>query len=81
MKAYRYVKLDPTGNITCLVLDPVAPEDEKKVTRELLKQCEQVAYLEAPTLPGAVAALRLMGWELCGNAAMAAAALLLREEL
>ena len=81
MKAYRYVKLDPTGNITCLVLDPVAPEDEKKVTRELLKQCEQVAYLEAPTLPGAVAALRLMGGEFCGNAAMAAAAWLLREKL
>ena len=45
MSNYRYVKLDPTGNITCLVLDPASPEEEKAITRELLKQCEQVAYL------------------------------------
>ena len=81
MKTYRYVKLDPTGNITCLVLDPTEPQDEKAVTRKLLEECEQVAYLEAPTQPGAVAAIRLMGGEFCGNAAMAAAAWLVREEL
>lgn len=81
MKTYRYVKLDPTGNITCLVLDPAAPEEEKAITRELLKQCEQVAYLEAPSKPGAVAAIRLMGGEFCGNAAMAAAAWLVQDEL
>ena len=81
MKTYRYVKLDPTGNTTCLVLDPTEPQDEKAVTRKLLEECEQVAYLEAPTQPGAVAAIRLMGGEFCGNAAMAAAAWLVREEL
>lgn len=81
MKEYRYVKLDPTGNLTCLVLDRVSPAEEGAVTRELLKQCEQVAYLEPPVHPEAVAGIRLMGGEFCGNAAMAAAAWLLRDEL
>ena len=43
MRSYRYVKLNPTGNLTCLVLDRTSPEDEKILTRELLKECEQVA--------------------------------------
>ena len=81
MKTYRYIKLDPTGNITCLVLDPADNGDEKTLTRELLKECEQVAYLEEPSLPGTVAAIRLMGGEFCGNAAMAAGAWLVRDEL
>ena len=81
MRSYRYVKLNPTGNLTCLVLDPASPEDEKILTRELLKECEQVAYLEEPENPGAVAAVRLMGGEFCGNAAMAAAAWLVRDGL
>ena len=29
MKTYRYVRLDPTGNITCLVLDPADPGTRK----------------------------------------------------
>ena len=81
MRTYQYVILDPTGNLTALVTDPVNPEDEKSLTRELLKQSEQVAYLEAPSMPGAVAAIRLMGGEFCGNAAMAASAWLVRNEL
>lgn len=81
MKEFRYITLDPTGNLTCLVLDPVLPADKPALTRELLKQCEQVAYLEPPERPEAVAGIRLMGGEFCGNAAMAAAAWLLRDEL
>ena len=80
MSVYRYVKLDPTGNTTCLVLDQVNPEEENALTRKLLRQCEQVAYLQAPSKPGAAAAVRLMGGEFCGNAAMAAAAWIIREE-
>ncbi len=78
MKQYRYVRLDPTGNITCLVLDPA---EEAALTRELLGQCEQVAYLMPPMRPEAVAGIRLMGGEFCGNAAMATAALLVRDEI
>ena len=78
MKKYQYVTLDPTGNITCLVLEHVDPEDEKELTRRLLQECEQVAYLEPATLPDSGATVRLMGGEFCGNAAMAAAAWLMR---
>ncbi len=81
MKNYRYVTLDPTGNLTCLVLDPVDPADEAAVTRQLLEECEQVAYLVPPVRPEAVAGIRLMGGEFCGNAAMAAAAWLVRDEI
>lgn len=81
MKACRCVILDPTGNLTALVLDPVAPDIEAFLTGKLLKESEQVAYLEPPSLPGAEAAIRLMGGEFCGNASMAAATWLLREHL
>ncbi len=81
MKAYRYVTLDPTGNLTCLVLDPAEPGDETTLVRELLKQCEQVAFLEPPNRPEAAAGIRLMGGEFCGNAAMAAAVWLIRDEM
>ena len=81
MKTYRYVTLDPTGNLTCLVTDPVDPEDEAVLTRTLLAQCEQVAYLEPPERQETVAGIRLMGGEFCGNAAMASAAWLIRDEL
>ncbi len=73
MRPVRYVTLDPTGNITCLVLDPVTDREEKEATRRLMGECEQVAYLEPATLPGSRAKIRLMGGEFCGNAAMAAA--------
>ena len=79
MKEIRYVLLDPTGNLTCLVLDPVRKEEEAALTKGLLSLCEQVAYLEPPDRPEAVARIRLMGGEFCGNAAMAAAAWLVRD--
>ena len=62
------------------MLDPVEPGDEAALTRTLLEQCEQVAYLEPPARPEAVAGIRLMGGEFCGNAAMASAAWLIRDE-
>ena len=80
MKRYAYVKLDPTGNLTDLVTEAVEAGDEKRVTAELMKECEQVAYLE-PAQHGGRARIRLMGGEFCGNAAMAAACYLVREEL
>ena len=74
MREIRYVRLDPTGNITCLVLDPVTEAERPRVTAALMDRCEQVGYLEAPTIPGVRARLRMMGGEFCGNASMAAAA-------
>ena len=75
----QYVILNPTGNLTALVLRTDAPEQE--VTARLMQESEQVAYLEPPSEPGALAAIRLMGGEFCGNAAMAAAAWLIRDQL
>ena len=79
MREIRYVTLDPTGNLTCLVLDPVTAEEETVLTQGLLSRCEQVAYLEPPVRPEAAARIRLMGGEFCGNAAMGTAAWLLRD--
>ena len=73
MKTLRYVNLDPTGNLTCLVLDPPEPAEEPAVTRYLMGECEQVAYLEPALDPEARIRVRLMGGEFCGNASMAAA--------
>ena len=81
MSTYRYTLLDPTGNITALVTEPAAAEDEAQLTRELLKQSEQVAYLGGPVREGAEASIRMMGGEFCGNAAMAAASWLARNRL
>jgi len=79
MRDIRYVLLDPTGNLTCLVLDPVGKDEEAALTKGLLSLCEQVAYLEPPVRPESIAGIRLMGGEFCGNAAMAAAAWLARD--
>ncbi len=80
MSTYRYVRLDPTGNITCLVLDPVPGELKPEVTRRLMAECEQTAYLAEPSRPGARARIQLMGGEFCGNAAMASAAWLAAQD-
>ncbi len=77
-KEIRYVRANPTGNITCLVLSRVAREDRDRVTAALMAQCEQVGYLTIPSRPEARGRLEMMGGEFCGNASMAAAAYLAR---
>ncbi len=67
------VRLNPTGNLTCLVTRKAPDADEAAITRTLMAECEQVAYLDPPSLPDARARIRLMGGEFCGNAAMAGA--------
>ena len=74
MKKISYVLADPTGNLTCLVLDPVDKADRPEVTARLMGECEQVGYLMAPGDPKAQIRLEMMGGEFCGNASMAAAA-------
>ena len=74
------VWLDPTGNLTCLVTRKTEGEDEAAITRELMKECEQVAYLEKPAMQDSRARIRLMGGEFCRNATMAGACFLARED-
>ena len=73
MREIRYVILDPTGNLTALVLDPVSGEERTRITAALMDRCEQVGYLCSPEKPGVRARLQMMGGEFCGNASMAAA--------
>ena len=80
MSRYPYVLLDPTGNLTALVLAPVPPEDRPRVTAALMGISEQVGYLMTPTLPGAAARLEMMGGEFCGNATMATASWLMLQK-
>lgn len=80
MNSIRYVTLDPTGNLTCLVLDPVPEENRAAVTAALMSRCEQVGYLQETNAPRAKARLQMMGGEFCGNASMATAAWLARED-
>ena len=80
MKDIRYVLLNPAGNLTCLVLDPVAEKERGEITALLMDRCEQVGYLTAPKNPGARARLQMMGGEFCGNASMATAAFLAQED-
>ena len=81
MKPVRYVILNPSGNLTALVTEWGGAEDEAEITARLMRESEQVAYLDPPSLPGALARIRLMGGEFCGNAAMAAAGWLVRDRL
>ena len=80
MKTYRWVRLDPTGNITALVLSPVPEPERAAVTAALLEHSEQVGYLSVSSGTACRAGLDMMGHEFCGNASMAAAAWLGRED-
>ncbi len=81
MKPVRYVIMNPSGNLTALVTEWGGAGEEPEITRRLMRKSEQVAYLEAPELPGALARVRLMGGEFCGNAAMAAAGWAARDRI
>ena len=81
MKPAKYVILNPTGNLTALVTEWGGAEDEPEITRRLMRVSEQVAYLEPPQQAGALARIRMMGGEFCGNAAMASAGWLVRDRI
>ena len=73
----RFVKLNPSENITLLVLSPVPREKHRHAASKLMAMypdAEQVGYLEPPQNAGSDARLQMMGGEFCGNASMATAA-------
>ena len=70
-----YFLLNPTGNITILVVSIVSPCDQPGVACMLMKhepECEQVGFIY--DTKGADTGLRMAGGEFCGNATMSAAA-------
>lgn len=80
MQEIHYVKADPSGNTTILVLDAVPPEKHAALAGQLLRPdcvgAEQVGYLSWPG-NGVDVRLDMMGGEFCGNASRSAAAYLL----
>lgn len=75
-----YYLINPTENITLLVETPVAQELQPFVASELLlreKRGEQVGFIERAD--GFDISVRMAGGEFCGNAAISAAALYLKE--
>ena len=77
----RFVKMNPSGNTTLLILDHVSRERQPAAaailaTPEYLA-VDQVGYLEEPKDAGAKVRLQMMGGEFCGNATRAVAAYLL----
>ncbi len=72
----RYVKADPSGNTTILVLDPVEPRLRSVLAVKLLQPdcvgAEQVAYLAEEA--ERTIRVDMMGGEFCGNASRSAAA-------
>lgn len=77
-----FVKMNPSGNTTLLITDPVARDRQLPLalvlaTPEYLA-VDQVGFLEKPEDAGAEARLQMMGGEFCGNASRALAAYLLQ---
>ena len=73
-KKLHYALLDPTGNVTALVTDPVDPVHQPDAAAQLMQKepaCEQVGFVTENRL-------RMAGGEFCGNATLSAAALFCR---
>ena len=76
----RYSVFDPTGNITALVRDPVAPLQQPVIAAGIMRKHPEVEQVGFVSFDGALPALRMAGGEFCGNASMSAAALLCMEQ-
>ena len=71
----RYIPADPAGNLTGLVLTPVAREARAALAARLMALCpegfEQIAFVDEETLGGPMPRMEMMGGEFCGNASRA----------
>ena len=68
---------NPTGNITALVEDQLAPEEQPSAARRVMDvfpSVEQVGFVRLPEKESEPVELRMAGGEFCGNASMSAAA-------
>ena len=71
----RYIPADPAGNLTGLVLTPVAREARPALAARLMARCpegfEQIAFIDEDSLTGPLPRMEMMGGEFCGNASRA----------
>ena len=69
----RFAKLNPAGNTTILVLDPVPESVQAEVAAGLMNPAilggEQVGFVTLMAQGPIAATMRMMGGEFCGNAA------------
>lgn len=78
MNRLYYRIADPTNNITILVTNEMEKDKYAVIANKLLqviKDAEQVAFLEEPIRKGSRIRMCMMGGEFCGNATLSAAAL------
>ncbi|MDR1874718.1 MAG: hypothetical protein LBQ90_06890 [Synergistaceae bacterium] len=84
MMEVDFVKISPTQNMTLLITSPVPGEKRADCAAELMRydsvHAEQAGFVETPANREAAARLQMSGGEFCGNAAMALAALIARDE-
>jgi histidine racemase len=77
----NFVKVNPSGNTTVLILDPLPRTLYAHVASKVMKgtslAAEQVGFIEPATMPGSLGRLQMMGGEFCGNASRGFAAWLI----
>ena len=69
----RYIPADPAGNLTALVLSPVAPDQRAAIAARLMREegMEQAAFIDEESLLSPLPRMDMMGGEFCGNATRA----------
>lgn len=74
----NFIKINPSGNTTVLILNPLPrekyPEISVKVMADTNLCAEQVGFVEQTENPEAFVRLHMMGGEFCGNASRSLAA-------
>lgn len=77
----RFVKINPVGNMTIFITDPVPKELYKNISKQLMQYTnihgEQVGFLTSSNKDEKIIKLDMMGGEFCGNASRSLGALLL----
>lgn len=79
----RFIKTNPTENMTLLIETPVPREEQLSIAERLISYgsvyAEQAGYIEEAENPLAQKRLQMMAGEFCGNASLSLAALLAEE--
>ncbi|ELK43393.1 hypothetical protein D478_03749 [Brevibacillus agri BAB-2500] len=78
-----FIKFNPTQNMTILVKTKHPAEEYQRIASRMMSydsvHAEQVGFIEQPDQRGASAHLQMAGGEFCGNACMALASWIARE--
>lgn len=84
MKKINFIKTDLAGNTTAFISTKIGRNKQPAIAQELMKpEClcaEQVGFVENPCNQKANARLQMMGGEICLNATLSLASILLEKE-